>query len=102
LENKRRSKISLAAILIFRIFFIKKPSIARDDALALLPVAYLMSNVIESGSGRSCSGPKLLRSRDFVRPRVGLDGSIAGSIANDDRSFVEAEKEKIMLSMCLK
>jgi hypothetical protein len=49
-------------------------------------MSYLISNVMESGSGRNCSGPKLFRSRDFDRPLVGLDGSIAGSMAREERS----------------
>lgn len=51
-----------------------------------------MSNSKDSGSGRNCSGPRLLRSRDFDRLLVGLNGT-SGSMANDDRSFFFNEKE---------
>lgn len=48
-------------------------------------LTHLISNSKDSGSGRNCSGPKLFRSRDLDRPRVGLSG-ISGSIASDERS----------------
>lgn len=49
-------------------------------------VSYLISNSSDSGSGRSCSGPRLFRSRDLDRLRVGLSGT-SGSIASEDRSL---------------
>lgn len=53
-----------------------------------------MSNSRDSGSGRNCSGPKLLRSRDFERPLVGLCG-VSGCMANEDKSFVKCARKNI-------
>lgn len=49
-------------------------------------MSYLMSNSSDSGNGRNCSTPRLLRSRDLERPRAVRFGGFTGSIASEERS----------------